>query len=187
MTSKNDSSLVQVGKIGRTVGLDGGLNFILTTDFPQSIQKNLTLTLLFPSKFSSSSSSYTIKSFNPKKSVVFFENITDVEKAKLLTNAIAYASIEDTRKLCKLNKDEYFWFELIGFQIVENEEILGEVKEIERIGTTDYLVIKTAKDLTDKKLSKTFLIPYIDPFIINTSLEEKSIFVKGAKSILEAS
>lgn len=187
MTSKNDSSLVQVGKIGRTIGLDGGLNFILTTDFPQSIQKNLILTLVFPSKFSSSSQLYTIKSFNPKNSVVFFENITNIDQAKLLTNAIAYASIEDTKKLCKLDKDEYFWFELIDFKIIENEATLGKVKDIERIGTTDYLIIETAKDLTDQKFSKTFLIPYIDPFIINTSLEEKSIFVKGAKSILEAS
>lgn len=187
MISKNDSSLVQVGKIGRTVGLDGGLNFILTTDFPQSIQKNLTLTLIFPSKFSSSSRSCTIKSFNPKNSVIFFEGIKNIDQAKLLTNALAYASIEDTKKLCKLDKDEYFWFELIGFEIIENEEMLGKVKEIERIGTTDYLVIETAKDLIDKKLPKIFLIPYIEPFIINTSLEEKSIFVKGAKSILEAS
>lgn len=187
MTPKNDASVLQVGKIGKTIGLNGGLNFILTTDFPQSIQKNLTLTLVFPSKFSSSSQSYTIKDFNPKKSVIFFEGIDDIDKAKMLTNALAYATIEDTRKRCKLQKDEYFWFELIGFKILENEEMLGIIKDIDRIGTTDYLVVETAKNLIDEKLAKIFLIPYIDVFIISTSLEEKSIFVKGAKAILEAS
>ncbi|MDO7253256.1 ribosome maturation factor RimM [Helicobacter cappadocius] len=187
MIPKNDSSLVQVGKLGRTIGLDGGLKFILNTDFPQSIQKGLNLTLVFPDNFSSSDSSYTIKSFNPNKSVVFFEGIDEITQAKTLTNAIAYVSIEDTKRLCKLNENEYFWFELIGYTIDENNEILGKVVNIERIGAIDYLIIETSEKLVLEKLPKKFLIPYIEVFIIQVSREEKSIFVKGAKSILEAS
>ncbi|PAF53705.1 16S rRNA processing protein RimM [Helicobacter sp. 13S00482-2] len=187
MTPKSDLSLVQIGKIGRTIGLDGGLKFISNTDFPQSIQKGLHLTLKLFSKFSSSTHCHIIKSFNPKNSVIFFEDVDDITQAKLLTNAIAYVSIEDTKRMCELSKDEFFWFELIDYDIIENGEILGKVTDIERIGTTDYLIVSTSEELICKKLAKKFLIPYIEVFIIETSRENRNIFVKGAKSILEAS
>ncbi|PAF41174.1 ribosome maturation factor RimM [Helicobacter sp. 11S03491-1] len=187
MTLKNDISLIQIGKIGRTIGLHGGLKFHLITDFPQSIQKNLILTLEISHIGHSKTDNYTIKSFDTQNSIIFFEEITDIIQAKSLINAYAYASLEDTKKLCPLKKNEFFWFDLFDCEIIEEEEILGRVSDIQRIGATDYLLVATSEKLISQKLPRIFMIPYIQHFILQTSLEQKSIFVKGARAILEAS
>ncbi|PAF43155.1 ribosome maturation factor RimM [Helicobacter sp. 11S02596-1] len=183
-------TLIEVGKIGKTIGLNGGLKFHLTSDFPQSIQENLQLTLKSPSKYavaSQISRIYTIKSFNPQNSVIFFKEIHDINAAKMLCHCIAYASLEDTKKHCHLGTDEYFWFDVIGCEVLEDDENLGEVRAIERIGQIDYLLVTTSEKLRSQGLGKTFMIPYIKQFILTTSLEQKIILTKGAKAILEAS
>ncbi|PAF47229.1 16S rRNA processing protein RimM [Helicobacter sp. 12S02232-10] len=187
MKIQDNYSLIEIGKIGKTIGLNGGLKLHLVTDFPQSIQENLELTLKSSQKHSSLCHTLTIKSFNPQNSIVFFKEIENIDQAKTLCNLIAYASLEDTKKLCPLKTDEYFWFDMIGCEIIEDKEMLGEVDGIERIGSTDYLLVKTSEKLKSQGLPKTFMIPYIEYFISKTSLEEKTIFAKGAKAILEAS
>ncbi|PAF52364.1 ribosome maturation factor RimM [Helicobacter sp. 13S00477-4] len=176
-------SLIEVGKIGKSTGINGGLKFHLSTDFPQSLQKGLVLQLISPYiRYT-----HIIKHFDNKKNIIFFDGITDIDQAKSLTNLIAYTSLEDTKKFCTLKEGEYFWFDLIGCEIIENNEALGEINHIERIGMTDYLIIKTSQNLINQKLPKIFLLPYIEPFILKTLPEQKIIFTQGAKSILEAS
>lgn len=186
------ASLLEVGKLGKTIGLKGGLKFHLTTDFPEYIQKGVFLTLGRSKGINSNSgatqmSTYTISDFNTSNSVVFFEEIKDIEQAKILVNSIVYTSVENTKAICKLQQDEHFWFEIINFSIIEEGEFLGEVSNIERIGALDYLLIKTSASLIKQNLPKKFMIPYIKHFILETSSAQKSIYTQGAKAILEAS
>lgn len=186
------TSLLEVGKLGKTIGLKGGLKFHLATDFPEYIQKGVLLTLDRSKGINSSScptqmSTYAISDFNMSNSVVFFEEIKDIEQAKTLVNSIVYTSVEDTKAICKLKQDEHFWFEIINFSIIEEGEFLGEVSDIERIGVLDYLLIKTSTSLIRQNLPKNFMIPYIKQFILETSSAQKLIYTQGAKAILEAS
>ena len=50
-----------------------------------------------------------------------------------------------------------------------------------------YLSIKTEKGLVEEGLSRNFLLPYIDRYIIKVDTEEKIVYTKDAKDILEAS
>jgi ribosomal 30S subunit maturation factor RimM len=61
------------------------------------------------------------------------------------------------------------------------------VKEIERIGITDYLSIKTDDALVAEGASKNFLVPSHEPFILKADIEAKRIDVTGALDILSAS
>ena len=67
------------------------------------------------------------------------------------------------------------------------KSLLGTVVEVERIGPQDYLLIKTDNALVAQELPATFLIPYIDRFVLNIDLETKKISVDGGIDLLEAS
>lgn len=179
-------SLIEVGKLGRSVGLKGGLKFHIATDFPEIFKPSLKLFLQSQSRFEKELLELNVKMFDFKNSIIFFENIDNVSQAKNLINHTVFCTLEDTRRFCVLKNNEFFWFDLLGLKIFEENQFLGVVENIDRIGNIDYLIISTDLSLRDR-FSKIFMIPYIDRFIINVSLEQKTIFTQGAKFILEES
>ena len=160
-----------------------------------------------------------VSSFIKKNDKYFieFEGITSADSAKQLVNAKIYATKAQSREHCKLKKDEYFYFDIIGLDIIEDGENLGIVRDIERIGNVDYFIVEVADNLvsniaaksTQPKLNKskniakftnpatkstkkqnkpkTFLVPYVDRFILEVCLQTGRIFTKNAKAILEQS
>lgn len=175
-----DSALLHVATIGRTVALKGDLKLNLFTDFPEQFKKNATFTL-------DNGSVITIGSYNPERELVHIVGYDTPEAAKTLTNAKLFTSYEDTRARCKLKEGEYFWFDLIGLPIYEEDVLLGTLDEIERIGPQDCLLVKTDSALVSKGLPETFLIPYIDRFVLKADLEARKIIVEGGLDLLEAS
>jgi 16S rRNA processing protein RimM len=61
------------------------------------------------------------------------------------------------------------------------------VDDIQRMVDIDYLVVMTDEALVEAGMSKSFLLPYIDRYILTANIEEKKIYTKDAKDILEAS
>lgn len=172
---------IYVAKLGKTVGLKGYLRLFIDSDFPQQFQKNATFS-------TNKNITLKIEDYNPKTELVKFENYDDIDKAKKLTNEFLYTTLEETKENCKLNKNEYFWFDIVSCQVMENDTILGEIIEIHRYPITDYLEIKTEKSLVQKGLAKTFLIPYdLENYIISVNLESKTITSKNCLDILENS
>ena len=169
-----------IGKIGKPIGLKGEAKFHLFTDFIEQIQKGLSL-------IDESNKSYTIEHFNAKKPSVKFEQISSIDAIKPLVNTPLYQSIEDTRQKCRLDKDEFFWFDIIGCSIIENGILLGKIQDIDRLGSVDFLLIETDKSLTDKKLPKSFLIPYQERYIKSVDMDKKEITTNHAFDILENS
>ncbi len=175
-----DSNLIHVATLGRTVALKGDMKLNLFTDFPEQFAKNATFTL-------ENGTVITLASYNPERELVHIIGYDTPETAKLLTNAKLYTTYEETRKRCKLKEGEYFWFDLIGLSIFEGDVLLGVLDEIERIGPQDYLSVKTDGALVAKGLPESFLIPYIDRFVLKADLEMKRIMVEGGLDLLEAS
>ena len=171
---------VYVAKIGKTVGLKGFSKLYIDSDFPEQFKKG--------SKFyTDKNKELIVESYNPKNETVKFEGVDSVEGAKKLTNRLLYSSQEDTKDNCKLGQNQYFWFDIIDCDIVENGEKLGTVEDIQRLPLSDYLSVETSSDLVEKDFAKSFLIPYIEQFILNVDINSKTITVQGAKDILEAS
>jgi 16S rRNA processing protein RimM len=120
--------------------------------------------------------------------LIIFENYTDVEIAKKLTNQELYSTFELTKEFCKLKKNEFFWFDLISCNVYENGLKLGVVKDIQRYPLNDYLELITDAELVSKGLPKTFLIPHIfSKYIQNIDIEKKIINVSNSFEILENS
>ena len=174
------SNNVYIAKIGKTVGLKGQLKLHIDSDFPEQFSKN--------SQFITNKKiKLTIETFNTNN-IVKFKDIYTIDDAKKLINQQLFTTIENTKKNCTLGKNQYFWFDLIGCSIIEDDEVLGIVVDIHRYPTGDYFEIKTNDIFVkEKELSKTFLLPYIEQYITDVNIDDKSILVKGAFDILEAS
>jgi len=171
---------IYVAKLGKTVGLKGDMKLHIKSDFPeQFISGNSFIT--------DKNQKLTIESYNPKNNTIKFLTINTIDEARKLTNRQLFVSQEDTRNMCNLDKKQFFWFDLIGCAIIENGELLGTIKDIERMPNSDYLQIETTQELQNNNFSNKFLLPYLDNYIINVEILNKEIFVKNAKEILEAS
>ena len=168
-----------IAQVGRTVGLHGDLKLHLLTDFPKQIRSG--------NVFESDRGTLEISDWNPTQRRVRFVGYTTPEAARKLTNARLYVSEKQTRETISLNPGEYFWFDIIGCHVVEKDNILGTVKEIERLPGTDYLDISTDASLIQSGLPGTFLLPYLPRYIQSVDLERKRIEVIGARDVLEAS
>jgi 16S rRNA processing protein RimM len=172
--------LLHVATLGRTIGLKGDMNFNLHTDFPEQFVKGSTFEL-------DSGITITIQSYNTDRDLVHIVGYDSPEAAKALTNSKLFTTQELTRERCKLGKNEYFWFDFPGLSVVDGETLLGSVIEIERIGSQDYLSVKTHDSLVQKGLPETFLIPYVDHYVTSVEMEAKKVVVSGGLDLLEAS
>ena len=83
--------------------------------------------------------------------------------------------------------ESFFSFDLEDCKIYENSILLGIVDEVQRIGSTNYLIVKTDEKLIKAGDAKSFLIPFHPPFILHTDIETKTITTDGAFDILKAS
>lgn len=174
------SDWLHVATLGRTVGLKGDMKLNLHTDFPEQFSAGSTFTL-------ENGTVVTFVSYSPEREIVRLKGYTTPEAAKALTNAKLFTTKEATRERCGLEEGEFFWFDLIGLSVAEGEMKLGSVQEIERIGAQDYLLVATDPALVARGLPATFLIPYIDHYVIECDTETKTVRVRGGLDILEAS
>ncbi len=172
---------IYVAKLGKAVGLKGHLRLFIDSDFPEQFKKNATFT-------TNRNLQLKVSEYNPNRELIKFENYDDVELARKLTNQQLYVSMEDTKNNCNLEEGEYFWFDIIGCNVIEDGLLLGEVKEIHRYPLDDYLEVITSKQLVEKGLAKTFLIPYNkEIYIKNVDIDNKTIETIDSLAILENS
>ncbi|AFL69002.1 ribosome maturation factor RimM [Sulfurospirillum barnesii] len=177
----NQSSLIEVAKIGRLVGLKGELKLYLECDFPEQFKKGKTFT-------TQKGEVLEVFSYNHARGLISFVGFQEREVAAKLVNSILYTSQENSMKECALKEGEFFWFDLIGASVIDEDLVcLGVVDEIERIGVTDYLVVKTEAALLEKGLAKLFYVPYIERYVISFDKENKRVYVKDGLGILENS
>jgi 16S rRNA processing protein RimM len=167
---------IPIAKIGKTYGVKGWQKLHLLTDFPTQFKPGAT--------FESDKIHLTIEKIDLKKNLVKFKGYDTPEDAKKLTNRILYSTPEKTKEEIKLNDNEYFWFDIIGCDVIEDDKVLGKVIDIERVDV-DYLVIKTNEELVKEGFPKRFLIDF-KRHVDKVDINNKKIYTKGATLILES-
>ena len=172
--------LLHIATIGKTVGLAGDMKLHIKSDFPEQFVKGATF-------FVNKKENITLEDVNMQRGLIKISGYSTPESAKKFTNAKLYTTIEKTKEQCRLEEGQFFWFDIVGCSVYEDGNLLGVVGEIERIAIADYLQIKTDEKLVKTGHAKSFLVPYQDPFIMKTDIEQKVIEVSGAMDILEAS
>jgi 16S rRNA processing protein RimM len=178
--SNPHNTLLHIATLGRTVGLRGDMKLHIKSDFPEQFVAGAEFVTQRGERL-------RIAEVNPARETVRIDGIDSPEAAKRLINVKLFTTEEATREQCTLEEGEYFWFDIIGCEVREEGRLLGVVKAIERIGVQDYLSVRTDGVLVEQGESKNFLIPYHEPFIVETDIAQKRIEVKGAFDILQAS
>jgi 16S rRNA processing protein RimM len=180
MSNQSKNNLLHIATIGKTVGIKGDMKFHVKCDFPEQFKENSTFLI-------NNKETITLSEVNLDRGIIKIAGINSVEDAKKYTNAKLFTTYEETKTNCNLDEGQFFWFDIMDCKVFENDKLLGVVQEVERIAISDYLNIKTDGALVETGLSKSFLIPYHEPFILNTDIDKKIITVSGAMDILEAS
>ena len=178
--SKHSSTLLHIATIGKTVGIRGDMKLHIKCDFPEQFVRGSTFAI-------NKKDTITLSEVNLDRLLVQINGITNIEDAKKFTNAKLFTTQEDTRKNCKLEKGEYFFFDLEDCDVYEDGKLLGRVKEVERLAITNYLSIVTDESLVQSGLTKNFLVPFVEPFKVSVDIDKKIITLSGALDILEAS
>lgn len=177
---QHKSSLLLVARVGRLVGLNGGLKLHILSDFVHIFKPH--------SVFHTSLSSLPtlrILSFDQARNIIIFDGFATRDSAAKLINCELYSSLEESRAMCNLQEGEFLWDELVGVDVYDGDERLGCVKEIERIGKLDYLIVSTLPELVAQGLAKQFYVPYIEQYVLE--LGTQKILTSGAKALLETS
>lgn len=105
--------------------------------------------------------------------LVSFEGLQDINLVEKYVGSIVYGLKEDV----VLEDDEYFYDDLIGCKVKENDQVIGTVESIYFNGAQDILNVKTTK--------KTIAIPYVDAFIVDEDIENKVIEVQLIKGMYD--
>jgi 16S rRNA processing protein RimM len=167
---------IPIAKIGKTFGVKGWVKLHLLTDFPSQFKVG--------ESFESDKLILTIEHINRKNNTIKFVGYNTLEEAKKLTNRMLYSNEEKSRRDIKLKKDEWFWFDIIGCEVYEDDKLLGRVEDINRINDIDYIVVNIDKNLQVRQ--KRFLFDF-KRHIIDVDIENKKLIVKDTIPILEAS
>lgn len=168
-----------VGKVGKSVGLKGESKFFPDTDFLEQFTSG--------TRFETKKGSLIVEYYHPDRGIIKFENINTPEAAKKITNSELYTTLQATKEQCQLQEGEFYWFDIIGCDVYEDSLLLGKVASIERLEPTDYMLIQTDLALQSQGFNKTFLIPYIDRYVLTTDINAKHVTVQGGMDLLEAS
>jgi 16S rRNA processing protein RimM len=100
--------------------------------------------------------------------IVHFDSCNSPEEAKAFTNLEIAV---DRSQLPALPKEEYYWVDLIGLVVLNQQGInLGAVERLFATGSNDILIVK-------ETCGKERYIPYTDDVVKNVDLAEKTILV----------
>ncbi|MCP9765019.1 ribosome maturation factor RimM [Lacihabitans soyangensis] len=168
------SECFSLGKITKPHGLKGEVTIWLDVDIPENY---IDLDGLFL-EIKGQLVPYIIEELQirGKKSIVKFEDINSIEATEPIIDAEAYLPI---KKLPKLKGKQFYYHEVIGYQIFDNnsQKDLGELKAIYE---------STGQDLFAVDINETeVLIPIIDNFLDAVDHTEKRIHVTLPDGLLD--
>ncbi len=175
----NDNETIEIATIGRCVGLHGALKLHPQTDFLQQFRPGNSFR-------TSKGVKLTVKSYDHARGLIRFLGYESKEAAQTLVNQKLLSTYAKTREECPLEEGQYYWFDVIGAEVYEGEELLGKVEEIERIAATDYLIVQTDSRWVEEGRAKRFYLPYITQYVLSFDPKSKRFATEGAKLLLES-
>ena len=92
-------------------------------------------------------------------------HINDIEKYRDFTLKVAEEDLLD------LDEGEFYYHEIIGLNVYEQDILIGTIKEILQPGANDVWVVK-------RKGKRDLLLPYIPPVVLNIDLENSRVDVE---------
>lgn len=165
---------VLVGKIVNTCGLKGEVKVINSSDFiNERYKKNNVLNVVNENK--NINENFTISSFRQKDKFIYlkFKEIDSIDKAQEYKECLL---LIDTNELNKIDKDTFYYHELLQMEVFYRDELIGVISEIDNNGAQDLIRIEKNK--------KSFLVPFLDEFIEVIDVENKKIILKNIEGLV---
>ncbi len=161
---------IYLGKIVNTHGIKGELRILSNFEKKEKVfQPNFPIYIGKEKRKESIATYRTHKNFD----MICYENINNINQVIEDKGKNIYIKREDLL----LKKDEYLLEDLISFQIIEEEKVLGKVIDIvyNKAG-----ILLMAISLEQKK----FYIPKNNAFILKIDFEKKIIKTKNAQGLI---
>lgn len=165
--------MVKIGKIVNTKGLKGEVKVLSNSDFKDIrfkvnnklyIKKNSEFLEITISKW------YTQKNFD----ILKLKEYNFIDEAKDIISYDIYGEqLEDD----VLEEGEFFFDELLNYNVYENEKLIGVVIEVFDQANKTYLKIKTS--------DKNILLPCVDEFIKDVNKNKNTIEIESIPGLLD--
>ncbi len=159
--------MVPIGVLSKTHGLRGELRFVVFTNVPEIIE-NLDEVFLY-SEEEGRGFFLRVESmrFGPKTLLIKFEEFDTREDAEVLKGFKVYVRRDE---LPKLEKDEYYYDQIMDCEVYEEGEDIGKVVDIIETGSNEVLVVE--KDGEER------LVPFIRDYVEEVDVDGKVIKVR---------
>ncbi|MDF9824386.1 16S rRNA processing protein RimM [Breznakia sp. PF5-3] len=160
---------IKIGTIFNTHGLKGEVKIKSFSDFNDERFKVGNTLIVDTNK---SDMELKVKTYRLHKGVVLvsFEGYDDINKIEAYKGNDIYINKEYISPL----NDGYYFFELKGCKVIDQSgNLIGEVEDILETGANPVL-----------RVNKTILIPYVDAFIKNVDIQEKTIYIETIEGLL---
>ncbi|TRZ65844.1 16S rRNA processing protein RimM [bacterium] len=167
-------NLIAIGKITKTIGVEGVLKAEYLTDFPERFRDIDYVFLLDEKKNKllkhhlTGSEEYFIDSSNILKDSlrISFTGYPSKETAEKLTGSII--EIEEEKRV-KLPEGFYYYYELADLKVFDRGKEIGIIKSVNNYGGSDVFHVILKND------GKEILIPYLKEFVKSVDLEKGRI------------
>ena len=168
LTPQENNKKLLVGKINGFFGLQGWVKVFSYTNPITNVLNYSPWSIKVDGNFQSID--ITSGREQSKTIVAHIKGIDNREDSQKFIGQDIYINKE---QLPELTQGEYYWHELIGFDVINKDE--------ERLGTVDYFVETGANDVLVVKGKKEYWIPYIEPFLVSIDSKNNKILVDWDK------
>ena len=168
LTPQENNKKLLVGKINGFFGLQGWVKVFSYTNPRTNILNYSPWSIKVDGNFQSID--ITSGREQSKTIVAHIKGIDNREDSQRFIGQDIYINKE---QLPELTQGEYYWHELIGFDVINKDE--------EQLGTVDYFVETGANDVLVVKGKKEYWIPYIEPFLVSIDSKNNKILVDWDK------
>jgi 16S rRNA processing protein RimM len=152
-------AFLAVGRLRKPHGVRGEITMEVMTDFPERLQKGLTL---FVGPDHTPKIIRSIRSHDKLMLVAFEEHHTPEDVGEM-RNQFAYVSSADRPPL---EEGEYYHHELIGLTVVDEDgQLLGKIVEILETGASDVYIVRS-------DAGPEILLPDIPDVVLDINLAE---------------
>lgn len=161
----NKDNCYQLGYVAKVHGLHGEVNIVLDVDYPEDYEDLKQVFLEQKSRLVPFFIEHFVLLHN-NKVLAKFEDFNTVDEVSKLVGSALYLP---TKELQELEEGQYYYHELIGFEVLdENLGSIGIVKVIYDLETQDLLGV-------DHK-GKEVLIPIQDQIVLKVDKAEKKVY-----------
>jgi len=167
-------NLLLAGEVVRPHGLDGRLKI---RSYAQSEKSFLQSGVIFLKPRSGSTRAFTVASVKPHKNnlLLILKGLDSLEEAEEFRGAAVFIRRDS---LVQEEKDEYFWFDLIGLEVyLDTGKYIGTIHHILPTGGNDVYVVREGET--------EVLVPAIHEVVKEIDLDARKMIITEMEGLLD--